>query len=172
MTSLYILIKYLTFPGALVRGMWEQIVCRFSKVPVEDNRYLRSDEMSSHIEHEFMPKARGAFAICFVPFFFNMLGALFLGIIPAMMLVYLQFRGIALIALCSVAYWLAISLFVNAFPLVEDALNMIDKVYHHGNILQKIFYTPGVLICFAGAYLEKYCLTFLFAVALTLGLAL
>ena len=171
MTSLYIIIKYLTFPGALVRGMWEQIVCRFSKIPVEDNRYLRSDEMSSHIEHEFMPKARGAFAICFVPFFFNMLGALFLGIIPAMMLVYLQFRGIALIALCAVAYWLAISLFVNAFPLVEDALNMIDKVYHHGNILQKIFYTPGALICFAGAYLEKYCLTFLFAVALTLGLA-
>ena len=75
MTSLYILIKYLTFPGALVRGMWEQIVCRFCKVPVEDNRYLRRDEMISHIDHEFMPKAQGAFAICFVPFFFNMLGA-------------------------------------------------------------------------------------------------
>ena len=38
MTGLYILIKYLTFPGALVRGMWEQIVCRMCKVPVEDNR--------------------------------------------------------------------------------------------------------------------------------------
>ena len=172
MTALYIFIKYLTFPGALVRGMWEQIVCRFSKVPVEDNRYLRSDEMISHIDHEFMPKARGAFAICFVPFFFNMLGALFLGIIPAMMLVYLQFRGIALIALCAVSYWLAISLFVNAFPLVEDALNMIDKVYHHGNILQKIIYAPGAVICLGGAYLEKYCLTFLFVIALTLGILL
>ena len=74
MTSLYILIKYLTFPGALVRGMWEQIVCRRSKVPVEDNRYLRRDEMISHVDHEFMPKAQGAFAICFVPFFFLSLG--------------------------------------------------------------------------------------------------
>lgn len=170
MTSLYIFIKYLTFPGALVRGMWEQIVCRCCKVPVEDNRYLRGDEMISHIDHEFMPKAQGAFALCFVPFFFNMIGALLLGIIPAMMVIYLQFKGIALVALSIVSYWFAISLFVNAFPLVEDALNMVDKVYHHGNILQKIIYTPGLIICFVGAYLEKYSLTFLFAVALTLGI--
>jgi hypothetical protein len=172
MTALYIFIKYLTFPGVLVHGMWEQIVCRICKVPVEDNRYLRRDEMAGHIEHEFMPKARGAFAICFVPFLFNMLGALILGLIPAIMFVYLQFRGIALIALSLVSYWFAISLFVNSFPLVEDAMNMMDKVYHHGNILQKIFYAPGAVICYAGAYLEKYCMTFIFAVALTLGLML
>ena len=170
MTGLYILIKYLTFPGALVRGMWEQIVCRMCKVPVEDNRYLRRDEMIGHVEHEFMPKAQGAFAICFVPFFFNMLGALILGIIPAVMLLYLQFRGILLGVTCAVSYWFAISLFVNAFPLVEDALNMVDKVYHEGNILQKIIYTPGVWTCYAGAYLEKYCLTFVFAIALTIGI--
>lgn len=172
MTALYIIIKYLTFPGVLVHGMWEQIVCRICKVPVEDNRYLRRDEMAGHIEHEFMPKARGAFAICFVPFFFNMLGALILGLIPAIMFVYLQFRGIALIALSLVSYWFAISLFVNSFPLVEDAMNMMDKVYHHGNILQKIFYAPGAVICYSGAYLEKYCMTFIFAMALTLGLML
>lgn len=169
MTGLYILIKYLTFPGVLVRGMWEQIVCRFSKVPVEDNRYLRRDEMIGHIEHEFMPKARGAFAICFVPFFFNILGAILFGTIPAVMLLYLQFRGVFLGITCAVSYWFAISLFINAFPLVENAMNMVDKVYHSGNILQKIFYTPGILVCYAGAYLEKYCLTALFAVAFTIG---
>lgn len=170
MTGLYILIKYLTFPGALVRGMWEQAVCRMGKVPVEDNRYLRRDEMISHIEHEFMPKAQGAFAICFVPFFFNILGAIIFGTIPAVMLLYLQFRGLFLGITCAVSYWFALSLFINAFPLVEDALNMVDKVYHKGNILQKIIYTPGLLICLAGAYLEKYCLTFVFAIALTLGI--
>ena len=170
MTALYIIIKYLTFPGVLVHGMWEQIVCRICKVPVEDNRYLRRDEMAGHIEHEFMPKARGAFAICFVPFFFNILGAILFFTIPAVMLLYLQFRGLFLGITCAVSYWFAISLFINAFPLVEDALNMVDKVYHKGNLLQKIIYTPGLLICLAGAYLEKYCLTFVFAVALTLGI--
>ncbi len=172
MTSLYILIKYLTFPGALVRGMWEQIVCRRSKVPVEDNRYLRRDEMISHVDHEFMPKAQGAFAICFVPFFFNMLGALIFGIIPATMLLYLQFRGLLLAVTCIISYWFAFSLFVNAFPLIEDAMNMMDKVYHKGNILQKILYAPGSVICFVGAYLERYCITFILAVALTVAIVL
>ena len=170
MTALYILIKYLTFPGALVRGMWEQTVCRWSKVPVEDNRYIRRDEMISHIEHEFMPKARGAFAICFVPFFFNMLGALIFGTIPAVMLLYLQFRGIFLLATCAVSYWFAFSLFVNAFPLIEDVMNMFDKVYRKGNILQKIFYAPGAGICFLGAYLERYGITFLLAIAFTVAI--
>ena len=170
MTALYILIKYLTFPGALVRGMWEQAVCRMSKVPVEDNRYLRRDEMISHIDHEFMPKAQGAFAICFVPFFFNMLGAILFGTIPAVMLLYLQFRGAFLMATCLVSYWFAFSLFVNAFPLVEDAMNMIDKVYRHGNILQKIIYAPGACICFIGAYLERYCITFILAIAFTVAI--
>ena len=169
MTGLYIIIKYLTFPGALVRGMWEQIVCRVCKVPVEDNRYLRRDEMISHVDHELMLKARGAFAICYVPFFFCILGAILFGTIPTAMLLYLQFRGLFLDITCAVSYWFAFSLFVNAFPLIEDAMNMVDKVYHNGNILQKIFYTPGIAICYAGAYLEKYCLTFIFAVAFTIG---
>ncbi|MBO7320041.1 MAG: hypothetical protein J6V06_08510 [Clostridia bacterium] len=170
MTALYIIIKYLTFPGALVRGMWEQTVCRWSKVPVEDNRYLRRDEMISHIDHEFMPKARGAFAICFVPFFFNMLGALIFGTIPAVMLLYLQFRGIFLIATCAVSYWFAFSLFVNAFPLIEDAMHMLHMVYKKGNILQKIFYAPGAGICLIGAFLERYCITFVIALAATLAI--
>lgn len=170
MTDLYILTKYLTFPGALVRGMWEQIVCRMSKVPVEDNRYLRSDEMVGHVEHEFMPKAQGAFAICFVPFFFNLFGAFVLGMIPSMMLLYLKFSGLFLGIACGISYWFAFSLFCNAFPLIEDAMNMMNKVYRHGNILQKIIYAPGAVITFIGAYLERYNITFLIAVIITLML--
>ncbi len=169
MTGLYVFLKYLTFPGALVRGMWEQRVCRSSKVPVEDNRYLRGDEMIGHIEHEFMPTARSAFAICFVPFFFNMLGAVIFGLIPTIMLLYLQFKGLFLGISCAVSYWFAASLFCNAFPLVEDAMNMVDKVYHSGNILQKILYAPGVAITYVGAYLEKYCLTFVFSIGFTIA---
>lgn len=167
MTALYIIIKYLTFPGALVRGMWEQVVCRFAKIPVEDNRYIRNDEMISHVEHEFAPKARGAFAICFVPMLFNLLGALLFGCIPAVLLLYLGYRGTVFTIYCLVSYWFAFSLFVNAFPLIEDALNMTEKVYKKGNILQKIVYAPGVAAAFVGAYLERYCISFAIAVALT-----
>ena len=171
MTGLYIFLKYLTAPGALVRGMWEQRVCRSSKVVVEDNRYLRRDEMARHIEHELMPTARSAFAMCFVPFFFNMLGAFIFGLIPAVMLLFLQFRGALLGITCAVSYWFAVSLFCNAFPLIEDAMNMVDKVYHQGNILQKILYAPGVAITYVGAYLEKYSVTFLAALVISIMIA-
>lgn len=172
MTGLYIFLKYLTFPGALVRGMWEQVVCRMSKIVVEDNRYLRHDESSSHIEHELASTSRSAFAMCFVPFFFNMLGAFIFGLIPTLMLVYLQFKGLFLGITCAISYWFAFSLFCNAFPLIEDAMNMMDKVYHGGTIIQKIFYAPGAVITYAGAYLEKYAITFIIAVVFTVVVAI
>lgn len=167
MTSLYILTKYLTFPGALVRCMWEQIVCRICKITVEDNRYLRKDEMISHIEHDFMPKAQGAFAICFVPAFMNAIGAFLLCLAPIMFTLYVKIDDTALTAVNIIAYWFAFSLMVNSYPLIEDAWNMMEKIYKKGNILQKILYAPAAALLFAGAYAEKYCITFIIYAAFT-----
>ncbi|MBQ3137463.1 MAG: hypothetical protein IJB74_08290 [Clostridia bacterium] len=172
MTALYILTKYLTFPGALIRGMWEQAVCRICKVPVEDNRYLRKDEMISHVEHEFMPTARGAFAICFVPAFMNFIGAFFLCLIPIMFTLYARFDDTVLTLINSVAYWFAFSLMVNSYPLIEDAYNMMEKVYKQGNILQKILYAPAAAFLFIGAFVEKYCISFILGIALTVAIVL
>ncbi len=167
MTTLYIITRYLTFPGALIRGFWEQIVCRVCKVPVEDNRYLRRDEMCSHIEHEFMPKARGAFALCFVPAFMNAILAFFLCTIPVFITMYLD-MGSLVFKICGlVSYWFAFSLFVNSNPLIEDAMHMMHKVYKSGNILQKIFYAPAAVCLYVGAFLERYCITFVFAAVVT-----
>ncbi len=166
MTTLYIIVKYLTFPGAIIRCMWEQIVCRICKVPVEDNRSLRKDEMISHTEHEFMPTARGAFALCFVPAFMNAIGAFLLCLAPLMFTFFTQINDFVLTAVNVVAYWFAASLMVNSYPLVEDALNMMEKVYKKGNILQKILYAPAAVLLFIGAYVEKYCLSFILSIAL------
>lgn len=172
MTKLYIITKYLTFPGALIRGMWEQIVCRICKVPVEDNRYLRNDEMISHIEHEFMPKARGAFALCFVPAFMNFIGAFLLALAPIMFTLYSRFDEMLLTVVNVIAYWFAFSLMVNSYPLIEDAYNMMEKVYKQGNILQKIFYAPAAALLFIGAFVEKYCISFVLGIALTAAIVL
>lgn len=169
MTGLYILIKYLTFPGALMRGMLEQITCRLWKTPVEDNRYLRKDEMVSHIEHELMEKPSGAFAICFGPALMNLLGAFIFALVPTLFTLYARIDDTMLTAINLVAYWFSVSLFTNAFPLIEDAMNMTEKVYKKGNILQKIIYTPGVALTYIGAYLERYCLTFLVSVIFTVA---
>ncbi len=160
MTFLYILIRYLTFPGAYVRAMWEQVVLRRTKTVVEDNRYIRDDELSGHVEHEFTEKAQGSFALCFVPLFMNTIGIFFLLLFPAIV----RANSLPATILSCVSVWFAFSLFCNSFPLIEDAMNMMEKVYKKGNILQKILYAPGAVVCYAGAYLERYNITFLIAV--------
>ena len=163
MTFLYALTKYLTFPGAYVRCMWEQIICKIAKISIEDNRYIRDDEVSGHVENLLAEKPRGAFALCFVPLFFNSIGIFFLLLFP----VFIR-AGSAAATISSVfSVWFAFSLFCNSFPMIENAMNMFEKVYKKGNIFQKIFYTPAMAIIFVGAYLERYCITFLIAAVVT-----
>ena len=165
MNGLYIFTRYLTFPGAIVRSFWEHIICRICSVPIEDNRALRRDELSGHIEHELMPTSRSAFAISFVPAFLNGLLGFMLAIAPVLGLFVFQMSDTLSMVVNIVAYWFAFSLYVNSYPSIEDALNMKEKVYHGGTVLQKIFYTPGFIGCYIGAFLEKYCITFILAVA-------
>ena len=164
MTSLYILIRHLTFPGAIMKGFWQQVVCRICKVPVEDNRYLRNDEMCGSVEHEFMPKARGAFALCFVPAFMNALIGCLLLVVPEVIFL-MGFGSAPLKILSAVSLWFGLSLYLNSYPLIEDAMNMMNKVFRHGNILQKIFYAPAAALLYIGAYLERYNVTLIFALA-------
>ena len=171
MTAFYYITKYLTFPGAYARCFWEQIVCRICRVPVEDNRYLRQDELSGHIDHELMPTARSAFALCFVPAFFNAIGALFLAIFPVVYLFVYETTDLVFSLVCAVSYWFAVSLYVNSYSLVEDALNMKEKVYSEGNILQKIFYSPAFVLLYIGSYLERCGITFIAAVVATIAMA-
>ena len=167
MTAFYYITKYITFPGAYVKCFWEQIICRICKVPVEDNRYLRKDELAGHVDHELMPTARAAFAFCFVPAFLNAIGALFLAIFPVVFLFIYGTTNTLLTIVCAVSYWLAVSLFVNSYSLVEDAMNMKEKVYKEGNILQKIFYSPAFVFLYIGSHLESYGITFIAAVIAT-----
>lgn len=165
MNTLYVITKYLTFPGAMVRGLFEHLMCRICSLPVEDNRLMQKDELCSHVEHELAPTARKAFALCFVPAFLNAIIATLLAITSTIGLFYFEQTGIVNIIISVLAYWIAFSLYVNSYPLIEDALNMKDKIYNHGTLLQKIIYAPGFLGCYIGAFLERYCITFLLALA-------
>ena len=48
---------------------------------------------------------------------------------------------------------------------------MKEKVYKQGNILQKIFYSPALVILYIGSYLESYGITFIAAIAATVAMA-
>lgn len=170
MNKLYIIERFITVPGALVRGFFEQLVCRLCGIPVEDNRILRNDELNSHIEHELAPTSRKAFIICFLPAFLNGILATLLFLPSFINLFYLQTTNTVYAIIYIVAYYFAFSLYVNSYPTVEDALNMKYQVYHGGNILQKIFYSISFPFLYIGAYAEKYSITFLIALAEMAGL--
>ncbi len=170
MTLLYELTRILTFPGAFARCFWEQIVCRICGIPVEDNRYLRGDELSSHIDHELAPTASSAFALCFVPAFFNAIGAFALAVLPIAYLFIYETNNTVLAVICAVSYWLACSLYINSYSLIEDAKNMMDKVYGQGNILQKVLYAPAAAMLYIGSYLEAYSVTFIAVTVATVTL--
>lgn len=172
MTLIYVITRFLTFPGALVRGLFEQIVCRIHKTVVEDRRYLKTDETCSHIEHELMSTSGSSFAICFVPFLCQIILAFFVSVTAMTDLFYLGYFAIPNGIIDIVCLWVGISLAVNCFPSVEDALNMWEKLYKtKGHVFQKIIFAPGAVICFVGAYLEKYSLTFILSIAAALLLA-
>lgn len=169
MTTFYIITRFITFPGALIRGFWEQIVCRIHKSGVEDNRYLRNDEMCSHVEHELMKTPGSAFAVCFVPMILQLIVAFLVAAPAAFDVFYLGAFTMPKGLIDVAALWVGISLVVNCFPSIEDAMNMIDKLYHgSANIFQKIILAPGAAICYIGAYLERYCLTFLSSLVLAI----
>ena len=75
MSIIYVIVKVLTLPGAVIHAFFEHMVCRSAKVIVEDERVLQFNEMLSHVDHQLIKRKGPSFDICFIPFFMN----LFLG---------------------------------------------------------------------------------------------
>ena len=186
MTLWYVITKIFTFPGALTKAFYEQLMCKIFKCPVEDNRYLRTDEMCGHVEHEFIERPVASFMYCFIPGLLNFLFGLFLGLFPLINVVYLgnytgfvassqilssaitDTNAVALVdmLLPIVFMWLSVSMFNNLFPLVEDAVVMKEQ-YSKLNGFAKVVFFPGYIVMSVGSRLEKYGISFIILAALS-----
>lgn len=155
-----ILSKILTFPGAMIRGFWEQIYCKTHKVPVENNKYLRLNEMCGHIEHEQMPTKSKTFSYCFFPGIMVFITGLIFFVPSFINLWYLDIQDQALKTIFYILLYLAFSMFTNIFPTIEDALYMWDN-YKKRSLVGKIFFAPASAIMYIGSYAEAYAITFL-----------
>ena len=163
MRFIYVFSRYLTFPAVFIRCLWEQIICRFGRIAVEDDRYVRDDEMCSHIEHEIINGRVNSFMICFMPFLSAVAGIAAFSVFPYI------FRPTSLEGtICSgLSVWFVISFVSNCFPSIEDALNMKERIYKESHIAWKIILAPFFALLFVGAYLERYCITFIAALVLS-----
>lgn len=164
MTKLYIASKILTFPGAYIRGFWEQLTCKILGLPVEVPGYLRIDEACGHVEHVMAKKGFASYLMATGPGFMNFMTGL-----PFFLAGYLNLKYMGITAYDSVPLFIfyllmlyvGISMLCNLFPLVEDAMNLFDVVYtkKKTNIVGRILMFIPSVITYVGAYLEKYCVT-------------
>lgn len=172
MTTLYVIIKVLTLPGTYVKAFFEHVACRVYEVLIEDGRYLPANEMCGHIEHELIKRRGVSFGVCFFPFIFNLLIGLVFISVGSMNVFYVgEFftKGGFVNIVNFVFLWCGISFLTNLFPSLEDALTLKGLIYSkESKAVVKIFATPIFAILFCGAYLERYCVTFLTSIALSL----
>lgn len=166
MTKLYIISKYLTFPGAYLRGFWEQLTCRILGLPVEVPGYLRIDEACGHVEHAMAKKGFAAYLIATGPGFMNLMTGIPIFLAGFLNLNYMGITpkdSVGLFVFYVLMMYAGVSMLCNIFPLVEDAMNLHDLLYRQkkGNIVGRIFAAIPMAITYVGAYLEKYCITVL-----------
>lgn len=164
MTVLYIITRYITFFGTTLRVFWEHVACRICKVPVEDTRTFKSDELCGHVEHELTENLKQSFFLCWFPFTMNFLfGCAFL-LTGAYRLFYIyetdSLQNYALV-------WLGFSCLANCAPSFEDALSLKDYLYGGKNKFLKVILSPFFVVTYSVSFIERYSVTFVLSLVFT-----
>ena len=159
----YLIVKVLTLPGAILHAFFEHMSCRWTRVIVDDARPIQFNEMMGHVDHELIKRKGASFDICFIPFFFNLAIGFLLLVNGATEIYYL---GKYNDGLSWVTLYLGISLCANLFPQIEDVMMLAENFYNEKNgIIGKILVAPFYAIFFIGARLEKVGLTLITSIA-------
>ncbi len=180
MRLLYVIIKFICFPGTYLRGFWENLTCKVLHLEVESEGYMRPDEACGHVEHTLASTGWSAWLMAVGPGFmcFCTGSAFFLfGLFDIFYMGITFYDNAVLFILSIISMYLGGSLLCAAFPLTEDILNFWDVAYRGGlkggNIPVKILKIIGIILSFpvalitrVGAFLEKNCVTFLLTVAI------
>lgn len=165
MTAVYVVTRFITYFGALLRGFWEHVVCRIYKIPVEDDRVFSYSELCGHIEHELTCGVAQSFMMCFVPFFMNMFLGICMLLTGSMRIFFIgDFKSYT----SYMFLWIGVSLIANCAPSFEDALSFKDNLYGSKSTALKVILSPFFGVVYACAFLERYSVTFLLSIAFSL----
>ncbi|MBR2952860.1 MAG: hypothetical protein IKC45_00585 [Clostridia bacterium] len=162
MSIIYVIVKVLTLPGAILHAFFEHMVCRSAKIIVEDERVVQFNEMLSHVDHQLIKRKGPSFDICFIPFFMNfILGFLTLSYGSTAIIYFAKYEDI----FAWICLYFGISLLTNLFPQIEDVMMLKENyLVNNDNKLNKALVTPWYGIFWLGARIEKCGLTLLTSV--------
>ena len=167
MSIIYVIVKALTLPGAIMHAFFEHMVCRNAKIIVEDERVVQFNEMLSHVDHQLIKRKGPSFDICFIPFFMNfMLGFLSLSYGSTAIIYFAKYEDI----FAWICLYFGISFLTNLFPQIEDVMMLKENFFvNNKKKISKILVAPFYAIFFVGARLEKLGLSLLTSIAFSLA---
>lgn len=159
MSIIYVIVKTLTLPGAMLHAFFEHMVCRSAKIIVEDERTVQFNEMLSHVDHQLIKRKGPSFDICFIPFFMNLLlGFLTLCYGSTAIIYFAKYTDI----FGWICLYFGIALLTNLFPQLEDVMMLKDNyLANNDKKISKALVTPLYGIFWLGARLERIGLTLL-----------
>lgn len=178
MTWLYVLYKTLYFPGTFLRGFWEHLSCRLLGVPIRSvDAYITRNRLCGHVPKVPDDSAAKNFFVCLLPGIANLLvgfpalaaGVLTLGYMGVDVIDPLTGKFCPMFVVYVLLYLFGASCLCSLFPYTGDALHMWRQYFGRGSsegIAAKILAFLPACVLTAGAYLEKYAVTFLVSVAL------
>lgn len=132
MKTIYTILKLIVFPGAYLRGFWEQLTCRILKIPVESQGYIRPDESCGHVEHSFAKSRFAAYLVATGPGFMNFCIGLFTFLYGFMNIRYMGitvYDSVPVFIISIICIYLGVSALCCLFPLTEDILNYKTFAY-------------------------------------------
>lgn len=178
MKAVYVISKYVTFPGSFSKGFLEHVVCRLLGVNIyAADKYISRNELSGHVAVLPPQGYIMSFLICLLPGLVNFLiGAAgyfcslsTLGILGVGFYDFFSGSKIPMFFVYCFFFWFGGSFMCNLFPYYEDTQHMWETLYSSGSkagaFAKIVLFIPSVII-FAGSYLEKYGITLIINIAL------
>ena len=169
MRLIYVVFKFILFPGTYIRGFWEHLTCKILHLPVESEGYLRPDEASGHVEHALATTPWSAWLMATGPGFmmFNAgMSFLYAGVLNIFYMGITPYDSLGMFILYVVLIYLGVSFLCSLFPLTEDILTYWHLAYTEKKapLILRILSFPLALVTRVGAFCERNCINFLLAI--------
>ena len=165
------------FPGTYMKAFFEHIVCRVLGIKVYSaQKYISKTALSGHVSVVSDDSASKSFFFCFLPGLLSfivgapsvLVGCVTLGYLGIDVIDPLTGAFSPMFIVYCLVFLFGASFFTSMFPYHEDAVHMWNVIYGKANhthpIWKLIAFVPSCIIV-AGAFLERYCITFLMYVA-------
>ncbi len=177
MTWLYVLTKMIYFPGSFLKGFWEHVICRLLRVDIyAADTYMSRNRLCGHVSMIPSPNAAKSFFVCFLPSLLNLslgypafaAGVVTLGFMGVDVVDPMSGKFCPLFILYVILYLFGASCLCSLFPYTDDVLHLWRTHYGKDSTASgaaKVLAFLPTCLMIAGAYLERYCVTFFASIA-------